>query len=310
MREFASPPLAVGAIGLVLILGIYVTAVLDRTMYARVAYGNWRLVQALTGPLTTAALLTRQTRRTTERPDAAGWAIAPALLMGLAGVALAMVPLAPDTFAADPSTGFVVFSAAVVFVMIAVFLHGWSPNSAMALHGAYRFGAEALSLQIPFLLAMLATALPAESLSIVDIVIAQESLWNVVRQPLGLPIYLVVGLAVSFWGPFNFPDASDLAGGTSIENSGMARLLWRSARLAMLVAVAAMGAAGFLGGWWGPVLPGAAWMILKSLLLLGFLIAAGHLVPRIPIERFVVTAWVFLIPLALVNIFVSGAFLL
>lgn len=310
MREFASPPLAVGAIGLALFLGVYVTAVLDRSMYARLAYGNWRLVQALTGPLTTAALLARQTRRTTERPDAAGWAIAPALLMGLAAVALAMVPLAPDAVAADPSTGFVVFSAAVVFVMIAVFLHGWSPNSAMALHGAYRFGAEALSLQIPFLLAMLATALPAESLSIVDIVIAQESLWNVVRQPLGLPIYLVVGLAVSFWGPLNLPDASDLAGGTSIENSGMSRLLWRAARLAMLVAVAAMGAAGFLGGWWGPVLPGAVWMILKSLLLLGFLIAAGHLVPRIPIERFVMAAWVVLIPLALVNIFVSGALLL
>jgi len=310
VREFAPPPLAVGAVGLALILGIYVTAVLERSIYARVAFGNWRLAQALTGPVTTAALLARQTRRTTERPDAAGWAIAPALLMGLAAVALAMVPLAPDAVAADPSTGFVVFSAAVVFVMIAVFLHGWSPNSAMALHGAYRFGAEALSLQIPFLLAMLATALPAESLSIVDIVIAQESMWNVVRQPLGLPIYLVVGLAVSFWGPLNFPDASDLAGGTSVEDSGIARLLWRSARLAMLVAVAAMGAAGFLGGWWGPVLPGAVWMILKSLLLLGIMIAAGHLVPRIPIERFVVTAWVVLIPLALVNIFVSGAILL
>ena len=310
MSEFASPPLAVGAVGLALILGIYVTAVLDRSMYARIAYGNWRLIQALTGPLATAALLARQTRRTTERPDAAGWAIAPAVLIGLAAVALAMVPLAPDTVAADPSTGFVVFSAAVVFVMIAVFLHGWSPNSAMALHGAYRFGAEALSLQIPFLLAMLATALPAESLSIVDIVMAQESLWNVVRQPLGLPIYLVVGLAVSFWGPLNFPDASDLAGGTSIEDSGIARLLWKCARLAMLFAVAAMGAAGFLGGWWGPVLPGAVWMIVKSLALLGLMIAAGHLVPRIPIERFVVTAWVVLVPLALVNIFVSGAFLL
>ena len=310
MREFASPPLEVAAVGLALILGVYITAVLDRSMYARIAYGSWRLAQALTAPLTTAALLARQTRRTTERPDAAGWAIAPALLMGLAAVALAMVPLAPDTVAADPSTGFVVFSAAVVFVMIAVFLHGWSPNSAMALHGAYRFGAEALSLQIPFLLAMLATALPAESLSIVDIVIAQESLWNVVRQPLGLPIYLVIGLAVSFWGPLNFPDASDLAGGTSIEDSGIARLLWRSARLAMLLAVAAMGAAGFLGGWWGPVLPGAVWMILKTVLLLGVLIAAGHLVPRIPIERFVVTAWAVLIPLALVNIFVSGAILL
>jgi NADH:ubiquinone oxidoreductase subunit H len=34
-------------------------------------------------------------------------------------------------------------------------------------------------------IAVFATALPAESLSIVDIVAAQESMWNVVRQPLG-----------------------------------------------------------------------------------------------------------------------------
>jgi NADH-quinone oxidoreductase subunit H len=225
-------------------------------------------------------------------------------------VALALVPLGPDLVAADPATGFVVFSAAIAFVMIAVYLHGWSPNSAFALHGAYRFAAQALSFQIPFLLAMLATALPAQSLSIVDIVRAQEGLWNVVRAPLGLPLYLVVGLAVAFWGPLNLPDAADLAEGTSVEDAGAARLLWQTARAAMLVAVAAMGAAGFLGGWWGPWLPGPAWVILKSLGLLLSLLVAGHLLARVRIESFVVFAWAALIPLALLNIFVAGAFLL
>lgn len=308
--DYASPPIALIVVGFAMAAGVYLIAVLDRSIAVLVGAGRWTWRGAIVGPLRSAALLLVQRRRTTERPDSPGWMIAPALLTGLAAGALAMVPIGPDMVAADPSTGFVVFSAAIVFVMIAVFLHGWSPNSALAMHGAYRFGAQALSFQIPFLLAMLATALPAESLSIVDIVDAQEPLWNVVRQPLGLPLYLVVGVAVSFWGPLNLPDASDLAGGTSVEDSGVARLLWKSARAAMLVAVAAMGAAGFLGGWWGPWLPGPVWMVIKTVALLALLLVAGHLLPRIRIRRFVMIAWVILIPLALVNIFLSGALLL
>lgn len=310
MRSYAAPEVAVLIVGVTLGAGVYLVAVLDELLGTVVAGAPLRWRAALSAPSRSAALLLLQQRRTTERPDAPGWALAPALLAGLAAVALALVPLAPDLVVADPATGFVVFSAAIAFVMIAVFLHGWSPNSAFPLNGAYRYAAQALSFQIPFLLAMLATALPAESLSIVDIVAAQESTWNVVRQPLGLPLYLVVGVAVSFWGPLNLPDAADLAEGTSAEDSGTARLLWKGARAAMLVAVAAMGAAGFLGGWWGPWLPGPVWVVVKTLALLAVLVASGHLLARVRIERFVVVAWVVLIPLALVNIFVAGAFLL
>jgi len=310
MRAQAPVELGILAVGVAMLVGVYLVAVLDRLVSGVVAGSPIRPLQLVVDPARTALVMVLQGSRTTERPDTAGWALAPALLAGLAAVALAMVPLGPGLVVADPATGFVVFSAAIAFVMIAVYLHGWSPDSAFALHGAYRYGAQALSFQIPFLLAMLATALPAESLSIVDIVSAQETIWNVVRQPLGLPLYLIVGVAVSFWGPLELPDAADLAGGTSVEDSGVPRLLWKVARAALLVAVAAMGAAGFLGGWWGPWLPGPAWIVLKTLLLLMVMIASGHLLARIRIERFVTVAWVGLIPLALLNVFVSGAVLL
>ena len=308
----AAAPLEVAllAVAVALGVGIYAVAVTDGLVARIVAGDAIRPGAAFLAPVRTAAWLITQTRTSTERPDAAGWALAPALLAGLAVFALAMVPLGPGLVVADPDTGFVAFSAAIAFVMIAVFLHGWSPNSTFSLIGAYRYGAQALSFQIPFLLAMLATALPAESLSIVRIVEAQEPLWNVVRQPLGLPIYLVVGLAVSFWGPLNLPDGSDLAGGTSAEDAGIARLLWAVARSSMLVAVAAMVAAGFLGGWYGPLLPGPVWMIVKTVVLLGAIVLAGHLFARVRIQAFVLVSWVILIPLALLNIFVSGAFLL
>ena len=104
--------------------------------------------------------------------------------------------------------------------------------------------------------------------------------------------------------------AGDLAGGTSVEDSGIGRLLWGVAHAAMLVAVAAMGAAGFLGGWWGPLLPGPVWVLVKTLALLVILIASGHLLARVRIQSFVVVAWAILIPLALLNVFISGATLL
>ena len=78
----------------------------------------------------------------------------------------------------------------------------------------------------------------------------------------------------------------------------------------MLFAIAAMGAAVFLGGWWGPLLPGPVWMALKTLCLLVVMVASRHLLARVRIEPFVVACWALFIPLAVVNIFVSGALLL
>ncbi|MHB8960875.1 MAG: NADH-quinone oxidoreductase subunit H, partial [Candidatus Limnocylindrales bacterium] len=258
---------AVVAVAGLLLIGSLALAVGDAAMGSLVAGVPLRPRRLIADPFTRAARALVTASTTTERPDAGGRALAPALLAALAALAMSLLPLAPGVVAADPDTGFVVFSAAVAFVMIAVFLHGWSPNSTMPLHGAYRFGAVALSFQIPFLLAMLATALPAQSLSLVRIVEAQAGLWNVVREPLGLPIYLVAGLAVGFWGPLNLPDGADLAGGTSAEDSGMARWLWEAARVSMLVAVAALGASAFLGGYLGPVLPGPVWLAVKTALL-------------------------------------------
>ncbi len=310
MSEPFPVPVAIATAAALLATGSYAVSVADRWAGAAVAGRSVHVRRLLLAPLAAVSLSLATSRTTTERPDAAGWALAPAMLAALAALAISMLPLGPGQAPADPDTGFVVFSAAIAFVMIAVFLHGWSPNSPLPLHGAYRYGAMALSFQIPFLLAMLATAMPAQSLSLVRIVDAQAPLWNVIREPLGLPLYLVAGMAVTFWGPLNLSDGTDLAGGTSAEDAGVDRLLWGFARSAMLVAVAAMGAAAFLGGYQGPVLPGPLWVIVKTLLLLAGIVAAGHLIARIRIEQFVLVAWVALIPLALLNVFVSGAFLL
>lgn len=305
--------------------GIYAAAVLDglagRLVAGRRAGGR-ELLSALALPFREAALLALQQPGRTERPDLPARRLAPALLGGLAAVAAGTVPLASAPLGglgavAGARSGIVLFGAAMALVMVCVFLHGWSANSVPPLVGGYRFVAQALSFEMPLALVLIAAALPAESLSFAEMVrsqtgalTAQTGLWNVVRQPLGLPLYLVAAAGVSFQGPLRLPDATDLAGGTRAESSGTELLAWRLARGAVLVAVSAVGATVFLGGWSGPLLPGPAWVAVKTLALLALLVAAGHLLARLRLERFVVVSWAVLIPLALLDVFVSGIFLL
>lgn len=306
MTPHVHPLLAPLYVGAALIAGVWVVAVLDGAVEAWVARRPLGAGKLLAGPLWRAALLLSRRRTRTERPDAESWALAPALLGGLAATAVVVVPVAPAVAVADVQAGIVLFGAAVALVMVAVFLHGWSANSAFPMIGGYRFIALALSFEMPLAIVLIAAALPAESLQVGEIVRSQASLWNVVRQPLGLPLYLVAASGAAFWGPLAFPDAPDLAGGTSAEVAGPALLVWRLSRGLLLVALAAMGAAVFLGGWLGPWLPGPVWLALKTIALLSVILGAGHYLARIRLEDFVVVAWTVLIPLALADVFISG----
>lgn len=298
------------AVGAALSAGVLTAAVFDAAVGATVARTAGGPRGVLLTPLRRAAVVAVQRRTTTERPDARAWALAPALLLGLAAVMLTVVPVAPGVAVADVPHGVVLFGAAAATVLIPVFLQGWSPNSAFPLLGGYRMFAQGLSSMIPFALVLIAAALPAESLAIGDIVASQQGLWNVVRTPLGLPVYLATAPALAFWQPFSGPAGSDLAGGVELEASGPHLLAWRCAQYGVLVGMSAVGAAVFLGGWAGPALPGPVWVVLKTLFLVFVLVVARHLVARVRMERFVVGAWVVLLPAALADVFITGWWLL
>ena len=297
---------AVLAVVLAVLVGTYATAVADRCVAALVSRDGMSL-KVLSEPLRSIALGVVQRRTTTERPDGPAWALAPALYLGLAATALAVVPLSSTLVAVDVQGGLVLFGALQALAVIPVFLNGWSPNSMMPLIGAFRFIAQALSYEMPNLLALLSVSVPASSLALGDIVASQQNVWNVVRIPLGLPLFLFAAAGLAFWGPLNLPDGADLAGGTQAETSGLHLLAWRAGRATVLVATAAMGAAAFLGGWLGPWLPGPVWMVLKTLVLLVLLVASRHVAARVRIERFVVISWAVLIPLALLNVVIAAA---
>ena len=300
------PLAATALIAVVLLVGAYLVAVTDRALFGVVAGAPRPLRAVLTAPACEAVLLLRRQPVTTEAPDTITWALAPAAYLGLAAAALAVVPLAPGVAVADVRTGIVVFGAAEALAIVAIFLHGWSPNAPFPLIAGYNFVGVALSYELLSMFVLIAAALPAESLSLGAIVESQSGLWNVVRQPLGLPLFLIVALGVTFSGPLDIVDSADMAGGGAAEDSGVRHLLWSVARAAMLVTFAAAAAAVFLGGWLGPLLPGGAWMALKTAAVAFVLIAARHLVARVIPERFVRVAWTVLLPLAFLDLAIAG----
>lgn len=288
----------------ILVGGAFVAAVLRRAIAARLA--GRPAAGAVLAPLREGALLLRQGIAITERPDGMLWVLAPALYAATAAAALTVVPLDRGVAIADVGPGIVLFGAAEALAIVAVFLHGWAPNSALSLLGAYRFVAVALSYELISMFVLIAAALPAQSLQVSAIVHAQADGWLVLRQPLGLAGWIVVTWGVTLSGPLRLPDGDDLAGGTSLEVSGRPRLAWKLARGGMLTVMCGMAAAVFLGGWHGPWLPGWVWMGPKTLAVMVVVIALGQLLARWPAERAVTALWTVGLPLSFVNLAIAG----
>ncbi len=272
---------------------------------ATLAFGAL-LAVALDGRLAILAAQGARQRVETEAPDRLNRDLAPAWYLALAAIGLSVVPFAEGAALIDSPVGIVVWGSCEALIVVTVFLHGWSPNAPFPLIGAYRYAAIGLPVLLPSMFVLIAAALPAESLSFVAIVDSQRELWNVIRQPLGLPLFCIVALALTLRGPMDYADAADIATGTSAEESGPARVLWDIARAAMLVSVSAIAATVFLGGPLGPVLPGPVWLWLKIAGLMALFVLGGRRIARTTPSRMLSILWVILLPLSFLHLAISG----
>ncbi|ROO30547.1 NuoH2 NADH chain H [Salinisphaera orenii MK-B5] len=291
----------------------WVAFLLGMAWYIAVLDGLWAAAREgraprapLANPLYRCATILRQQSNLTEAPDLLNWRLAPALYAGLAGTGVALVPFSSASVLADLEVGIVWWGAVEALTVVVVFLHGWSANSQLGLIGAYRYVAIGLPVMLISMFVLIAAALPAESLAVPKIIESQRELWNVIRQPLGLPLFLLLGLSLSFRGPFNYADSADIAGGTAAEVSGAPRLVWEFARLAMLTAVATVAASVFLGGYLGPWLPGPVWLVLKTTAVLLVSVGLSHQLARISPSRMMTLIWTVLLPLSFLHLVWAG----
>src|SRR3546814_15164923 len=114
-------------------------------------------------------------------------------------------------WSSDVCSSDLLWGACEALTVVVVFLHGWSANAPLPLIGAYRYVAIGLPAMLISMFVLIAAALPAESLAVSAIVESQASVWNVVRQPPGLLLFLMLGLSLTFRGPLDYAAARDLS---------------------------------------------------------------------------------------------------
>lgn len=215
-------------------------------------------------------------------------------------------------YLADVNVGVLYLTAVASIAVYGIVLAGWSSNNKYALLGGLRSSAQMISYEIALGLSFLGPILLAGSMSLVDIVEAQSVVWYALLQPLSLAIFLIAGLAEVNRAPFDMPEAEqELVAGYHSEYSGMKFALFFMAEYIKMIAISAIAVTLFLGGYRGPFIDAVPWLgpvyfLGKVIIMLFGMIWVRATLPRFRYDRLMAFGWKILLPLALVNIFVTA----
>jgi NADH-quinone oxidoreductase subunit H len=221
----------------------------------------------------------------------------------------AVVQWAPGMQLADLNVGFLYVMAVSSLTMISVIMAGWGSNNKYALLGAMRAAAQMISYEIPIVMSLVGVAMIVGSLRISDIINWQISapIWLIVLQPVGFLVFFVSSLAELNRTPFDLMEAdSEIVAGYHIEYSGMRFALFFLAEYLNAFAAVAIAVTLFFGGWAGPILPPYVWFVVKCYALFFVLLWLRGTLPRVRVDQLMGLAWKGMVPLALVNIVVTG----
>lgn len=193
-----------------------------------------------------------------------------------------------------------------------IVLAGWSSNNKYAMLGGLRSSAQMLSYEIALGLAFIGPILIAGSMSLNDIIDAQRGIWFIVYQPIGALIFYIAMLAEVNRAPFDMPEAEqELTAGYHTEYSGMKFALFFMGEYIKMAAVSGIFAALFLGGYRGPFVDqfpilGPVYFFAKIVASLGLMIWIRATLPRLRYDRLMSFGWKVLLPLGLLNVFVTA----
>jgi NADH-quinone oxidoreductase subunit H len=191
-------------------------------------------------------------------------------------------------------------------------LAGWSSNNKYATLGGLRATAQMISYELALGLSFLGPIMIAGSMSMLDIVNAQEKVWFIVLQPIGAIIYFISVVAEINRAPFDMPEAEqELTAGYHTEYSGMKFALFFMAEYIKMIAICMIGATVYLGGFQGPFVAQYPWLgplylFIKVVILLFVLIWIRATLPRIRYDRLMAFGWKILFPVALLNVMVTA----
>ena len=261
--------------------------------------------------------------------------LAPVISVVTAFVAFSTVPFGAETTffglldqpiklgVADVNVAVLVVFAVTSMGVYGIVLAGWSSNSKYSLLGGLRSSAQMISYELAYATALAAVIMLAGSLSLREIVDAQNGSWlgfipkwYLFLQPVGFMIYMVAGVAETNRAPFDFPEAEqELVAGYNTEYSSVRFALFPQAEYINMTTMSAVATDLYLGGWHGvPLLDrlGLGWLVFlaKVAAILFAYIWVRWTVPRYRYDQLMVFGWKWLFPASVLNLIVTAAIIL
>jgi NADH-quinone oxidoreductase subunit H len=255
---------------------------------------------------------------------ATGWlfAIAPAISMLTAVATVAIIPFSNvvdifgtdiGLYGVDPSVGILYAFAFGAIAFYGLMLGGWASGSKYSFLGSMRAAAQLISYEVAQGLSIVGVIMMAGSLSLVDIVEAQDgALWYFIPQFFGFVIFMVASFAETNRPPFDLAEAdAELVGGYNTEYGGGRFAAFFAAEYLNVVVVSGIAVTLFLGGWNIPWVDPPTWVdpivvIVKMLALVFFFIWVRATLPRLRYDQLMSLGWKVFLPLATVNALVTA----
>jgi NADH-quinone oxidoreductase subunit H len=221
---------------------------------------------------------------------------------------------------ADVNIGFLYILALSSMGVYGITLSGWSSNNKYSLLGALRASAQMISYELSLGLSLVGVVLVSGSIRIDEIIKSQANVWNIFYQPVGFIIFLVSAFAETNRLPFDLPEAEpELVAGYHTEYSGMKFGAFYLAEYTNVITASLLTTAFFLGGWYFPfidIYSGLNTNIAAILQIIVFFAKAGIIIflfmlvrwtlPRFRYDQLMRLGWQVLLPLALLNVLVTG----
>jgi len=244
--------------------------------------------------------------------------LAPVITFVPALLTIAVVPVADNLILfgreismviSDINIGILFILAIASLGVYGIILGGWSSNSKYPLLGSLRSSAQMVSYEVALGLALVGLLMVSGSFSLSEIVHQQSSIleWNIIKQPLGFVLFAICALAESNRIPFDLPEAeAELVGGYNTEFSGIKFAMFFMAEYANIIASSAVITTLYFGGWQGPILPPIVWFLIKVVFFLFGFVWVRATLPRFRYDQLMRFGWLVLLPLALLNILITG----
>jgi len=244
--------------------------------------------------------------------------LAPVITFIPSFVIIATIPFSDKLFNANLNVGLLYYVALSGISTIGIILGGWASNNKYALLGGMRSAAQMISYEVPLVISVIGVIMLTGSLNLHTIVDQQAGgfwHWYFLPQIIGFIIFVIAGVSELNRTPFDLPEAeSELVAGYHVEYSGFRFAFFMLAEYVYVFAVASLITLLFLGGWHAPFgfldfIPGLIWFLLKFSFIVFFLFWLRATLPRVRVDQLMGFGWKVLLPLALLNIFVTAIYM-